>query len=286
MAAEAGPGRLARAKVNLTLHLNGQRPDGYHLLDSLVVFPEMGDQLWVEPDLDLALSTFGPFGAEVPDDASNLIIKAANALADHYNVARGAAFRLEKYLPPASGIGGGSSDAATALGLLSELWGCEIPDGLALTLGADIPVCRAAPVPQRMRGIGEKLDPVRGLPSHWMVLVNPGVEVPTGAVFAEVEDRNPPPGPEAPSSGFCDFPQFAEWLKLQRNDLQAPAEAICPAIGEVLTALATAPVSRMSGSGATCFAVFEGEANAARMAAELRSRSGWWVAAAPVRTSD
>ena len=86
--------------------------------------------------------------------------------------------------------------------------------------------------------------------------------------------------------GFRDFVQFADWLKLQRNDLQAPAEAICPAIGEVLTALATAPVSRMSGSGATCFAVFEGEANAARMAAELRSRSGWWVAAAPVRTSD
>ena len=272
---------LAPAKINLYLHLCGRRPDGYHLLDSLVVFPAVGDLLAAEPAGTLSLALSGPFAEGLSAGGDNLVLRAAEALARHHGIAAGAALRLTKNLPLASGIGGGSSDAAAALRLLARLWGVELPDGLALSLGADVPVCCAAPRPMRMRGIGELLSPAPRLPAFWLVLANPLRPVPTGAVFAGVRDCNPPPATPAPEAGFASFDAFADWLVRQRNDLQAPAVALCPAIGEVLAALSSAPVARMSGSGATCFAAVETEAEAIALADRLRQRS-WWIAAAPV----
>jgi 4-diphosphocytidyl-2-C-methyl-D-erythritol kinase len=156
-----------------------------------------------------------------------------------------------------------------------------VPKDLPLSLGADVPVCCEAPRPTRMRGIGEVLSPAPALPPFWLVLVNPLLAVPTGGVFAAVRDRNPPPGPEAPRAGFPSFEAFAGWLACQRNDLQHPAVELCPRVGEVLAALSDAPLARMSGSGATCFALVEDQARAAALAARLRP-TGWWVVAAPV----
>lgn len=278
--------RLARAKVNLTLHLCGRRPDGRHLLESLVVFPEIGDDLSAVAAPETSLRLSGPFGAALAADPGNLVLGAASALAalagGAPDAVPGAALHLVKNLPVASGIGGGSADAAAALDLLSELWDVPVPEGLALALGADVPVCRAAPQAMRMRGIGERLTPAPPLPRFWLVLVNPGIAVATGAVFAGVADPHPPAPPEMPARGFPDLPAFTGWLATQRNDLEAPARALCPAIGEVLAALSAAPLARMSGSGATCFALLPDRAGATALAATLRrARPDWWVAAAP-----
>lgn len=284
-AAPAQPalGRLAPAKVNLTLHLRGRRPDGYHLLDSLVVFPAVGDRLRACLAPELSLEVSGPFAGALTAGPENLVLRAARALAERQRVQGGAALHLVKELPVASGIGGGSSDAAAALDVLSRLWGVSAPDDLALRLGADVPVCRAAPRAMRMQGVGERLTPAPPLPDFWLVLVNPGVAVPTSAVFADVRDRNPLAAPPMPEAGFVRFANFAAWLATQRNDLQAPAAAICPAIGEVLDALSGAPLARMSGSGATCFALAESAEQAQAIAIRLRAaQPGWWVAAAAV----
>jgi 4-diphosphocytidyl-2-C-methyl-D-erythritol kinase len=272
---------LAPAKVNLFLHLRGRRPDGYHLLESLVVFPAVGDLLAAEPARTLSLAVRGPFAEGLSTGPENLVLRAAEALARHHGIDAGASLRLTKNLPIASGIGGGSSDAAAALRLLSRLWRVPVPGGLALSLGADVPVCCAAPRPMLMGGIGERLSPAPRLPPFWLLLVNPLMAVPTGAVFAGVRDRSPPPGPPAPEGGFARFDELAGWLGRQRNDLQASATALCPAIGEVLAALSQAPLARMSGSGATCFALLERQAEATALAGRLRER-GWWAAAAPV----
>lgn len=286
MAAEAAAhplARLAPAKVNLSLHLRGRRPDGYHLLDSLVVFPAIGDRVEARPADGLSLEISGPFAGDVSHGADNLVLRAATALAGRHGVDRGAALHLIKALPVASGIGGGSSDAAAALELLGRLWKVAVPDDLALSLGADVPVCRAAPIATRMQGIGERLSPAPPLPGFWLVLANPSLAVPTRAVFAGVRDPDPPPPPEPPRSGFADFRAFAAWLATQRNDLEAPAASLCPAIRVVIEALAEAPVARMSGSGATCFAVLETEPEAAAIVERLRRAApDWWVAAAPV----
>ena len=274
----ADPGVLserAPAKVNLYLHLCGQRADGYHLLDSLAVFPNVGDVLHAEVADALSLQVTGPNAAGLSGETDNLVLRAATGLSDC-----GAALTLEKHLPVASGVGGGSSDAAAALRLLSRLWDCAIPDDLPLALGADVPVCMAAPTPMRMQGIGEVLTPAPHVPTCGIVLVNPGVEVPTGAVFKGVANRNPPAGPPWPDR-FSNFDDFIGWLAMQRNDLQAPAQAICPAITGVLDVLSDAPLARMSGSGATCFALYPTEAAAEAAASELtQSHPDWWVAAA------
>ncbi len=275
-ASEAAP-----AKVNLYLHLRGRRADGYHNLDSLAVFPAIADRLTGAPGQGLSLEIGGPFGDGLAAEPDNLVLRAARTLAKAHGRAPDAALRLEKHLPVASGIGGGSSDAAAALRLLARLWGVTVPDGLALSLGADVPVCLTAPRPLCMAGIGEQLAPAPALPEFWMVLANPQVAVATGAVFAAVEQRENPPGPKPPP--LPDFAALTGWLAQQRNDLQPAATSICPAIAEVLAALGDAPLSRMSGSGATCFALHEGEWGAVAQAARLRlSRSGWWVVAAPV----
>ena len=270
---------FAPAKVNLTLHVTGRRPDGYHLLDSLVVFPAVGDRLEAVEARDLTLEIDGPFAGAL-EPASNLVLAAARLLRP---AGRGAAIRLTKALPVAGGIGGGSSDAAAALRLLARLWSVPLPPVEALlALGADLPVCLAAR-PMRMAGIGEALVPV-GMPRFWLVLANPGVPLSTGAVFEALAQRAGPPMP--PLDGFDGFEGLCAYLRGQRNDLEPPAVALAPAVAEVLAALAGSPgcpLARMSGSGATCFGIFADEGTARAAADALgRAAPGWWVAAAPV----
>lgn len=263
MATEA----FAPAKINLTLHVTGQRADGYHLLDSLVVFADLGDRLWLEPAGEMSLRVTGPFARGVPEDARNLVWRAAELAGVSLNI------RLEKILPHGAGIGGGSSDAAA---VLRHVGGRE----RAAELGADVPVC-LSDAPQRMRGIGDALEGVSGVPALPLVLVNPGVHVPTPAVFRALVQKD--------NAGMGDLPlwpsrpEFVAWLSAQRNDLQAPAIATAPVIRDTLAALsgeAGCLLARMSGSGATCFGVFASDA-AARAAAEAISAAhpDWWVQA-------
>lgn len=275
----------APAKLNLALHVTGQRSDGYHLLDSLVVFVEIGDRVRVAPARDLSLEIAGPEAEGLSAGDDNLVLRAARA----FGAGRGAKITLEKNLPVASGIGGGSADAAAALRALAQLWSVALPGAAAvLALGADVPVCLAGR-PARMSGIGEALAPVPPLPRGLAaVLVNPRVAVPTPAVFRALA-RKDNPAMEAMPEGFSDASALAGWLARQRNDLQAPAIAAAPAIAEVLARIAaTRPLlSRMSGSGATSFGLFASRAEATAAAARLTAeRPDWWVRAAPVLRSN
>lgn len=280
---------FAPAKVNLSLHVTGQRDDGYHLLDSLVTFGPMGDQLFITPGNTLSLTVEGPEARGVPADMSNLILKAADLIAE----GRGAAFTLIKNLPAASGIGGGSADAAAALRGLLALWEIgadwqrveDVPPDFAdklqglEALGADVPMCLLNQ-PVRVRGIGEQLDRV-ALGAIPAVLVNPRVEVSTPAVFKALSSKDNPPMPEdlPPFTGVQDF---VPWLAQQRNDLQPPAVALQPVIGTVLDRLGATQgcmLARMSGSGATCFAVYPDEDHARAGAEQLSTdHPDWWVA--------
>jgi len=278
---------VAPAKVNLTLHITGQRDDGYHLLDSLVVFTDVGDRITATPAPDLRLSVTGPFALGVPNDETNLVLRAAEVLRKARGVTSGAAITLEKSLPNAAGIGGGSSDAATALTLLARLWNVPPLPASApevLTLGADVPACLHAPSPVRMAGIGETLTTLPDLPDCAMVLVNPRVDAATGKVFAALTTKTHPPMADVPKGlGFDDF---CAWLGQQRNDLQAPAQKIAPQIEEVLTKLRRMPAiafAGMSGSGATCFGLTRSMADARQVARVLQvGQMGWWVAPAQV----
>jgi 4-diphosphocytidyl-2-C-methyl-D-erythritol kinase len=269
------------AKVNLALHVTGRRPDGYHLLDSLVVFPNVGDLVEAGPGVGLSLALDGPFGGHVDPGADNLVLRAAALMA---NGGSGAALRLTKNLPVASGIGGGSADAAATLRLLARVWDQPLPaDEAVLRLGSDVPACLASRT-ARMTGVGERLDPVV-LPPFWLVLANPGVPVPTAAVFNSLSRRDNPPMRALPL--FRDAEGLSIFLAAQRNDLEPPARAVAPAVGEVLAALAgqsECRLARMSGSGATCFGLFVSAEPAQAAAAEIsRSRRGWWVVATRVR---
>ncbi len=271
--------RLARAKVNLALHVTGQRSDGYHLLDSLVCFAEVGDTVSVEPADDLSLRIGGPMAGSLPVAEDNLVLRAARVLAP----GRGARITLIKRLPVASGIGGGSADAAAALLALADLWGVALPPAEAvLALGADLPVCLAGRA-ARMRGIGELVEPLAApLPEGWMALVNPGVGVSTPETFKRLARKDNPPLPELPA--LADLAALADFLADQRNDLMPPALTLAPAIGAALTGLraqAGCQLARMSGSGATCFGLFAEEA-AARAAAAAMQRPGWWSVAARI----
>ena len=273
--AEAAP-----AKVNLFLHVVGRRADGYHLLDSLAVFPAVGDTVRAVPADGLTLVLAGPFGNALQTEADNLVLRAARWLAAATGVRAGAALTLEKRLPVASGIGGGSADAAAALRVLARLWGvapaAEALHALALRLGADVPVCLASR-PARMGGVGEVLSPAPDLPAFGMVLVNPGVAVSTPAVFRARAGAFS--AAAALPAAWADAAAIARDLAALGNDLQAPAVALQPVIGVVLAALAAAPgcrLARMSGSGATCFGLFDDAAAATAAASGLR-RPGWWV---------
>ncbi len=269
---------FAPAKINLTLHVTGQRADGYHLLDSLVAFADIGDSVSARPAETLSLRVSGPMAQGVPEDGSNLVLKAA----DWLSPGKGAALELEKHLPPASGIGGGSSDAAAALRVLSELWGLDLPDPAhTSTLGADIPVCLDAR-PRRMRGVGDDLSEPVVLPPAEILLVNPGHPVSTLSVFAGLGSRdNPAMADELPA--WSDAAALADWLHDQRNDLQQPACEMLPEIGEVLTELDLMQplIARMSGSGATCFALYPDASGGAEAAcARLADlHPGWWCRA-------
>jgi 4-diphosphocytidyl-2-C-methyl-D-erythritol kinase len=263
---------FAPAKVNLYLHVIGRRVDGYHLLDSLAVFPAVGDIVGVSPAAALGLSISGRFGAALQAEPDNLLLRAARLLRPD----AGVALTLEKNLPVASGIGGGSADAAAALRLLSRHWDISAPlHEAALALGADVPVCLDS-APARMGGIGDILAPAPHLPRFGIVLVNPGVAVATPAVFKA--RQGPFSAAATLPAAWHDAREMADALSRLTNDLQAPAVALQPVIGEVLTALQTLPgalLARMSGSGATCFALFATPEEAAA-AAEIIYRPGWW----------
>lgn len=270
----------APAKVNLCLHVTGQRDDGYHLLDSLVVFADVGDRLRVSPSGDLTLTVDGPFAEGVPGDERNLVLGAAKRLRDLRGVSAGAHLHLSKHLPHGGGIGGGSSDAASALRLLADLWNVPpLTPGEALPLGADVPVC-LSPRPQRMRGIGEILTAVPAMPSFAMVLINPAVHVATPAVFRALSRKDNPPVADIPQEEGADW---VDWLRRQRNDMEPAALALAPVIGDALGALQDAQLARMSGSGATCFGIYR-DARSAQAAADRISRhyADWWVV--PCRT--
>ncbi|WP_323769466.1 4-(cytidine 5'-diphospho)-2-C-methyl-D-erythritol kinase [Antarctobacter sp.] len=263
---------FAPAKVNLTLHVTGQRADGYHLLDSLVMFADVGDRVTVARAEQMSLTVTGPRAAGVPEDARNLCWKAAEAFGAPV------AITLDKHLPAAAGIGGGSSDAAAVLRAMEELFGR--PSGVdPLTLGADVPVCllgRAA----RMQGIGGAVTPL-DMPSLRAILVNPGVEVSTPAVFKALARRDNAPMPAVPDAA-AQARDVLDWLAQQRNDLEPPAAALRPEIGQVLRALSSldgARLVRMSGSGATCFALFDPDSPTDGMARDLQAAfPQWWVA--------
>ncbi|MCB2109485.1 MAG: 4-(cytidine 5'-diphospho)-2-C-methyl-D-erythritol kinase [Defluviimonas sp.] len=275
---------FAPAKVNLALHVTGRRADGYHLLDSLVVFAGVGDRLRATPAAHLALSVTGPEAAGLADGVTrtdNLVLRAARL----FDRPPGLRLTLDKHLPVASGIGGGSADAAAALRLVAAMTGQAMPAAEAvLTLGADVPVCLAGR-PARIGGIGERIEPCAALPKGAaLVLVNPRIPLSTPSVFAALATRENPPLPSLPTR-FATFAELSGWLAQGRNDLEAPARGLVPAIGGVLDSLgaAGAPLARMSGSGATCFGLFAdlaaAEAAQARIAAAER---GWWVVAAEI----
>lgn len=285
----------AFAKINLTLHVTGQREDGYHLLDSLVVFTSISDRLSATRSGVFSLTLEGPFGQQIPGDFDNLVLRAARL----FSQSREVAFTLEKHLPPASGIGGGSADAAAAIRAMLKLLHVENdPDhteavfdkldrDAVLALGADVPVCLFSQ-PARMRGIGNEISMI-DCPRAWVALVNPRVEVPTPQVFKALKSKH---NPEMPAV-LPDWPNariLADWLQGQRNDLQAPAIEIAPVIAEVLRVLDSqsgAMIARMSGSGATCFGLFADEASARRAVQNIaRQHPDWWSAAGEVFPGD
>lgn len=264
---------FAPAKINLTLHVTGRRADGYHLLDSLVAFANVGDRLRLTSGADLSLSVTGLFARGVPEDGRNLVWRAAE----------GAGWRgqidLEKSLPHGAGIGGGSSDAAALLTALQGQ-GVPVPPDLPLSLGADVPVCMAARA-ARMQGIGEEITPVP-LPKLPALLVNPGVEVPTGAVFSALEKREHTAMP-ADMPLFDGVEDCAEWLAAQRNDLEPAALTVAPLIERALGDLRSSRdvlMARMSGSGATCFALYPSLKAAHFAAYEIGAEHpDWWCVA-------
>jgi len=270
--------RLARAKINLCLHVTGRRGDGYHLLDSVVVFADVADRITVVAAESLTLTIIGPAGAGLSAGEDNLVLRAARSMGS----LRGAAVTLDKRLPVASGIGGGSADAAATLRALSELWGTGLPPRASvLALGADVPVCLAG-VPARMEGVGEVVSPLpHPLPDAWLVLANPGVAIATPDVFRALTRRDNPGLPRS-LPRLHGVAELAAFLHMQRNDLETAAIAVAPVVGRVkdaLTAQQGCLFARMSGSGGTCFGVFADPLGAAAAVGALRAaQPGWWVA--------
>ncbi len=270
----------APAKINLHLAITGRRADGYHLLDSLAIFAGAHDVIHAGvTDEALSLELRGPFAGTLAGQADNLVLRAARVLAEEAGLPGTARLVLEKNLPVASGIGGGSADAAATLRALVRLWRVKLKPRdlhrIALSLGADVPVCLAS-VARRMGGIGDVLTSAPILPPFGLALVNPGVGVSTAAVFRAraglyaVE----PALPEL----WADVGAMVRWLGMLSNDLEHTAIGLCPEIGLVLEALRATPgclLARMSGSGATCFALYETPARAVDAAASC-AWGGWW----------
>jgi 4-diphosphocytidyl-2-C-methyl-D-erythritol kinase len=277
---------FAPAKINLYLHVVGRRPDGYHLLDSLVAFADIGDRLTAAPADRLSLTVEGPEAAALAGlGEGNLVLRAARRFAARSGIPAGAALHLQKHLPASAGIGGGSSDAAATLRVLADLSHQKLDEpglaALALELGADIPACLAGR-PVWVGGIGEQLEAAAPLPDAGIVLANPRRPLPTAAVFQRRSGRF--------SSGgrFAAMPPdaagLAAALAANRNDLTQAALGLVPEIDAVLDRLRRLPgalIARMSGSGATCFALFASRAAAATARQTLiEAEPGWWSAAA------
>jgi 4-diphosphocytidyl-2-C-methyl-D-erythritol kinase len=280
-----------RAKVNLTLRVVGRRFDGYHDLESVVAFADCADRLSLTPGSELDIKTSGPLAAACGEASDNLVLKAARLLADSVPGLKLGSFALDKVLPVAAGIGGGSADAAAALRLLARLNDLSLDDErlaeVALETGADVPVCLASKA-CGMTGVGETLTPL-SLPKLPCVMVNPRIPVPTKDVFAALGLRNgellvgasdvfratgwPEPG--------ASVEDWVEALAASSNDLEAPATRIQPVIGQVISALSAtdgAWLARMSGSGATCFAIYENTAEAQRASQKIQlAHPDWWV---------
>lgn len=279
--------RLAPAKINLALHVTGRRDDGYHLLDMLVVFARYGDIIRIESAEEDSFTISGPFAKGIPLDGGNLVLKAREALrANACRALPPVAIHLEKNLPIASGIGGGSSDAAATLLALDDLWdldvGFEQLAAIGLGLGADLPMClhgASEGTPLAARGIGEELTAITGLPALPMLLVNDGTAVATPDVFRALEKRDHPAlelASHAEVSALCNY------LQTTRNDLLLPALKLAPQIGDKLELLRASGslYAQMSGSGATCYAIYEDMAAAERAAALIMAeRPGWFAIA-------
>ena len=276
----------APAKLNLYLHVTGKRADGYHLLDSLVAFVDVCDRVTLTPAPELSFQADGPFAHAFADEdpAGNLVVRATRELAAVARRDANVALSLSKHLPVASGIGGGSADAAACLRGLARLWGIDPADdavmAVAAKLGSDIPVCVVGQA-CFMGGVGTELAPAPSLPDAGLLLVNPGIGLSTPAVYRARQ------GDFTPAMRFDTVPKDARALAAlladRRNDLTGPAIALVPEIAAVLAAIGGVEgclLSRMSGSGATCFGLF-GDVAAATRAAELigRHNPGWWVAA-------
>lgn len=264
----------AYAKINLALHVRERMADGYHRIETVFAFAEDGDELSVAEGDGLALEATGPFAADLPAGGDNLVLRAARALAERCGVRDGAALRLDKRLPVAAGIGGGSADAAAALRLLDRWWGLDLGEAafleLAGSLGADVPACLLSR-PSRGEGRGDLLSPLPNeqLAGTPVLLVNPGVKLSTAAVFGAWDG--------------ADSGQLRSWRD-GRNDLEAAAVRLVPEIARVLDLLAPAPLARMSGSGATCFALYESEADRDRAAAAIAaSQPHWWTLSTRLR---
>ncbi len=269
---------LACAKVNLWLNVVGRRADGYHLLDSLIAFADLADSLEATASDRLSLVLEGPAAGALGGEPDNLVLKAARLLAERAGIAPHAALRLTKRIPVAAGLGGGSADAAAALLELSALWRVSLPRedlfALAARLGADVPMCldgRAALV----AGIGEKLVPAPALPDCGLLLANPGVALPTAGVFAA--RRGEFSAPPTLTRPWSDLAGLVEALAARGNDLTTAATSLCPAIGDILACLRSTSGVRyaaMSGSGATCFALYDTPSAAQQAAAQVPPP--WW----------
>jgi 4-diphosphocytidyl-2-C-methyl-D-erythritol kinase len=281
----------APAKVNLTLHVLGRRADGYHDLESLVAFADVADRLALTVGDALTLTVLGSGASQAGAEADNLVTKAARALAARVPGLRAGTFRLDKSLPVAAGLGGGSADAAATLRLLARANKLAPNDprlhDAARATGADVPVC-LDPRPRIMRGIGEILSAPLPLPRLHALLVNPGVAVSTKLVFSGWKPSASPIRVSDTAANFAGLPNMQDeeellrWLASAANDLEAPAIALEPAIAEVLASLRAAAgcrLARMSGSGATCFALFSSAVDTASAGKSLRAKfPDWWIA--------
>ncbi|MDA1325647.1 MAG: 4-(cytidine 5'-diphospho)-2-C-methyl-D-erythritol kinase [Proteobacteria bacterium] len=281
---------LAPAKINLYLHVVGRRSNGYHELDSLIAFSDLHDVIRVDPAETLTLTLEGPFAHGLEGGANNLVLRAAMALADQAGRKAGASITLSKNLPVASGIGGGSADAAATLRILNRFWqvGLDGPtlSRLGQSLGADVPVCLFGQT-ARVQGIGEKIEPGPALPDIGLLLVNPGVGVSTAAVFSKRRGAFSSPA-DLPAS-FDSAESLVEFLSHCHNDLLASARELSPQIDLVLADIVQQPdclFASLSGSGATCFGLFADGAAAYAAASALQvARPGWWVEAGKFLTA-
>jgi 4-diphosphocytidyl-2-C-methyl-D-erythritol kinase len=269
--------RPAPAKVNLWLNVVGRRDDGYHLLESLVAFVDLADRIEAKASDRLSLDVEGPLAAHLKDEADNLVLKAARLLADRAGISPRAAIRLVKHVPVAAGLGGGSADAAAALRELVDLWRVALPQeelfDLAARLGADVPMCLAGR-PAFVSGIGERLAWAPPLPACAVLLVNPNRVLTTRDVFAARRGAFSPPTPSP--AGWRDLADLSATLAARGNDLTDAAVSLEPAVGQVLQALRATDARHvaMSGSGATCFALYESTDVARRAASALPA--AWW----------